>query len=116
MALVRHPLAIAGEGAVGGAGVGGGAPHHVHHAVLPLGGHAIEGTGELGDDVGGRHVHAQALHGAIAAREFPVIAGLEQRQGTTIFVSRGVGTVYVPVRINCPPEVAVLTLETVTRS
>lgn len=53
--------------------------------------------------------------GAVAAREFPVIAGLEQRQGTTIFVSRGVGTVYVPVRINCPPEVAVLTLEAVTR-
>jgi predicted MPP superfamily phosphohydrolase len=54
--------------------------------------------------------------GAVAAREFPVIAGLEQRHGTTIFVSRGVGTVYVPVRINCPPEVAVLTLETVTRT
>ena len=29
---------------------------------------------------------------------------------TTIFVSRGVGTVYVPVRINCPPEVAIVTL------
>jgi predicted MPP superfamily phosphohydrolase len=53
--------------------------------------------------------------GAIAAREFPVIAGLEQRQGTTIFVSRGVGTVYVPVRLNCPPEVAVLTLESTLR-
>jgi predicted MPP superfamily phosphohydrolase len=53
--------------------------------------------------------------GAVAAREFPVIAGVEQRHGTTIFVSRGVGTVYVPIRINCPPEVAVLTLETVTR-
>ena len=53
--------------------------------------------------------------GAVAAREFPVIAGLEQRQGTAIFVSRGVGTVYVPVRINCPPEVAVLTLDSVTR-
>jgi predicted MPP superfamily phosphohydrolase len=53
--------------------------------------------------------------GAVAAREFPVVAGVEQRQGTTIFVSRGVGTVYVPIRINCPPEVAVLTLETVTR-
>jgi predicted MPP superfamily phosphohydrolase len=26
-------------------------------------------------------------------------------------VSRGIGTVYVPVRINCSPEVAVLTLE-----
>jgi predicted MPP superfamily phosphohydrolase len=51
--------------------------------------------------------------GPVAAREFPVIAGLERRQGTTIFVSRGVGTVYVPVRINCPPEVAVLTLEPV---
>jgi predicted MPP superfamily phosphohydrolase len=49
--------------------------------------------------------------GPIAAREFPVIAGLAQRPGTTIFVSRGVGTIYVPVRINCPPEVAVLTLE-----
>ena len=54
--------------------------------------------------------------GAIAAREFPVIAGVEQRQGTTIFVSRGVGTVYVPIRVNCPPEVAVLTLEPFTRS
>jgi predicted MPP superfamily phosphohydrolase len=54
--------------------------------------------------------------GAIAAREFPVIAGIAQRQGTTIFVSRGVGTVYIPIRINCPPEVAVLTLDTVTRT
>lgn len=53
--------------------------------------------------------------GAIAAREFPVVAGLERRDGTSIFVSRGVGTIYVPVRINCPPEVAVLTLEPETR-
>ncbi len=49
--------------------------------------------------------------GAIAAREFPVVAGSATRDGTTIFVSRGVGTVYVPVRLNCPPEVAVLTLQ-----
>ena len=54
--------------------------------------------------------------GAVAAREFPVVAGVEQRQGTSIFVSRGVGTVYVPVRINCPPEVAILTLEPVART
>lgn len=54
--------------------------------------------------------------GAVAAREFPVIAGVEQRQGTSIFVSRGVGTVYVPIRVNCPPEVAVLTLEPVARA
>jgi uncharacterized protein len=51
--------------------------------------------------------------GAVAAREFPVIAGRDRRENTTIFVSRGVGTVYVPVRLNCPPEVAVLTLRPV---
>jgi predicted MPP superfamily phosphohydrolase len=49
--------------------------------------------------------------GAVAAQKFPVVAGLGRRDETTMFVSRGVGTVYVPVRINCPPEVAVLTLQ-----
>ncbi|PWT80542.1 MAG: hypothetical protein C5B57_12070 [Blastocatellia bacterium] len=48
--------------------------------------------------------------GAIAAQKFPVVAGIGRRNRTTMFVSRGVGTVYVPVRVNCPPEVAVLTL------
>jgi len=48
--------------------------------------------------------------GAIAAKKFPVIEGMARRENTTIFVSRGIGTIAVPVRINCPPEVAVLTL------
>ena len=48
--------------------------------------------------------------GAIAAQKFPVVAGVARRERTTLFVSRGVGTVYVPIRLNCPPEVAVLTL------
>jgi hypothetical protein len=48
--------------------------------------------------------------GAIAARKFPVRAGNGERGATSIFVSRGIGTVYVPVRINCPPEVALVTL------
>lgn len=48
--------------------------------------------------------------GAIAAKKFPVLAGLETRGQTSLFVSRGVGTVYVPIRLNCPPDVAVLTL------
>jgi hypothetical protein len=48
--------------------------------------------------------------GALAGREFPVLAGLARATNTSLFVSRGVGTVYVPVRINCPPDVAVLTL------
>jgi predicted MPP superfamily phosphohydrolase len=49
--------------------------------------------------------------GAIAAQKFPVVAGLGRRGRTTMFVSRGLGTVYVPIRINCPPEVAILTLQ-----
>ena len=48
--------------------------------------------------------------GAFAAREFPVVKGSARRDNTTVFVTRGVGTVYVPVRINCPPEVAILTI------
>src|SRR5437762_31103 len=49
--------------------------------------------------------------GAIARRRFPVLAGIASRENTWMFVSRGVGTVYVPVRINCPPEIAIVTLK-----
>jgi uncharacterized protein len=49
--------------------------------------------------------------GAIARPRFPILQGLGQRENSSIFVSRGVGTVYVPVRINCPPEVALVTLQ-----
>lgn len=50
------------------------------------------------------------LLGAVAAQKFPIVAGLGTRDNTTLFVSRGLGTVYVPARVNCPPEVAMLTL------
>jgi hypothetical protein len=49
--------------------------------------------------------------GAVAGRKFPILQGVGRRGATTMFVSRGVGTVYVPMRVNCPPEVAVLTLQ-----
>jgi uncharacterized protein len=49
--------------------------------------------------------------GAVARARFPVVEGLGQREKSSIFVSRGIGTVYVPVRINCPPEVALVTLQ-----
>ncbi len=48
--------------------------------------------------------------GPIVARKFPVLWGTARQDNTAMFVSRGVGTVYVPLRINCPPEVAILTL------
>jgi len=50
------------------------------------------------------------LLGPIAARKFPVVAGPAQQGGTSIFVSRGVGTVFIPYRLNCPPDVSVITL------
>ena len=49
--------------------------------------------------------------GAMAARRFPVLAGVGRRDNTSIFVSRGVGTIYVPYRLNCPPDVSILTLK-----
>ena len=53
--------------------------------------------------------------GAVAKARFPVLEGLGRQAYTSIFVSRGIGTVYVPVRINCPPEVALITLMGVPR-
>lgn len=48
--------------------------------------------------------------GALAARKYPVAAGVGRFGQTSLFVSRGVGTVLLPCRIDCPPEVAVVTL------
>jgi predicted MPP superfamily phosphohydrolase len=50
------------------------------------------------------------LLGAVAAKQFPVVHVIGRMERTTVFVSRGLGTIYVPVRVNCPPEVALLTL------
>ena len=49
--------------------------------------------------------------GPVAASEFPVVAGADRRENTTVFVSRGVGTVYIPIRVNGPPEVAILQIQ-----
>lgn len=54
--------------------------------------------------------------GWFATRKFPIDAGVLRTPASTLFVSRGVGTVYVPCRIHCPPEVAVLTLEAAPRT
>jgi uncharacterized protein len=49
--------------------------------------------------------------GALARSRFPILQGLGRQKNSSIFVSRGIGTVYVPIRINCPPEVALVTLQ-----
>jgi predicted MPP superfamily phosphohydrolase len=48
--------------------------------------------------------------GPINRFRFPITQGTLRRGNTTLFVSRGVGTIYLPVRVNCPPEVAIITL------
>jgi predicted MPP superfamily phosphohydrolase len=53
--------------------------------------------------------------GAVAKARFPILEGLGRKGDTSIFVSRGIGTVYVPIRINCPPEVAMITLRATPR-
>lgn len=52
--------------------------------------------------------------GPLGGRRFPVIAGPGEREGSRIFVSRGIGTVFVPIRVNCPPEVVIVTLRPVS--
>jgi len=54
--------------------------------------------------------------GAVAKARFPILQGLGRQDNTSIFVSRGIGTVYVPIRINCPPEVAIITLRATPRA
>lgn len=38
------------------------------------------------------------------------VDGLYQKEGSSIFVSRGIGTIALPTRLGAPPEVALLTL------
>lgn len=38
------------------------------------------------------------------------VGGIVKTQRMTIFISRGIGWAILPVRFNCPPEIAVLTL------
>jgi predicted MPP superfamily phosphohydrolase len=37
-------------------------------------------------------------------------SGLHEIEGRWLFVNRGLGEIFPPVRINCPPEMALLTL------
>ena len=40
------------------------------------------------------------------------ISGLHRRKETQIYVTRGIGTVVVPVRYQCPPEISLIELRT----
>lgn len=40
----------------------------------------------------------------------PFVSGLFERNGCRLYVSRGIGTIAAPVRLNAPPEITLLTL------
>jgi uncharacterized protein len=60
----------------------------------------------------GGQVDLEILHQHInAARYFtPYVRGLYRRQKSSVYVSSGLGTIGVPVRIGVPPEISVLRL------
>jgi uncharacterized protein len=39
--------------------------------------------------------------------------GLHKRKGSQIYITRGIGTVVLPVRYQCPPEITLLELRSV---
>jgi predicted MPP superfamily phosphohydrolase len=45
-----------------------------------------------------------------AALASPYIAGKYSKGKTQMYVSRGIGTVALPMRVNCPPEITKITL------
>ncbi len=61
---------------------------------------------------GGQIVFANLLGVKLtpAALFSPYVAGKYHRGDSILYVSRGVGTVGLPVRVNCPPEITVFTL------
>lgn len=72
-----------------------------HHIDLVLSGHTHGGQVRL-PVVGGLYTRSKL------GKKF--IAGWNRLDGTQIYVSRGIGKVLVPLRVNCPPEIACLNL------
>ena len=72
---------------------------------------ALDVPAVLSGHTHGGQVLVPGIGPIVTRKRFPIIQGVGTQDNTSIFVSRGVGTVYVPVRINCPPEVAVITLK-----
>ncbi len=66
---------------------------------------------------GGQVVFASFGHTVItpASLYSPYVAGAYRYGSTAMYVSRGIGTVGIPVRINCPPEITRIVLRTPRR-
>ena len=75
---------------------------------------AAWGVGAMlsGHTHGGQIVLARFLDVVLtpATLASPYVAGAYTSDATTLYVSRGIGTVGIPVRVNCPPEITVFRL------
>ena len=72
---------------------------------------ALNVPGVLAGHTHGGQVLLPGVGAVVKAARFPILHGTGQQENTSIFVSRGIGTVYLPIRFNCPPEVALVTLK-----
>jgi predicted MPP superfamily phosphohydrolase len=50
-----------------------------------------------------------ALHTPVGGKKY--VEGLFHLGGMQLYVNRGIGTVGLPFRLNCPPEITVITLQ-----
>jgi predicted MPP superfamily phosphohydrolase len=92
-------------------------PHRVN-ILLSHNPDTFDRAAELGIDLS----LAGHTHGGQAALEFispeiapsrlvtPYVAGLFQKPGGQLYVNRGIGTIFIPIRIGSPPELTVYSL------
>jgi uncharacterized protein len=92
-------------------------PDHVN-ILLSHNPDTFDRAAEIGIDLS----MAGHTHGGQAALEFispelapsrlvtPYVSGLFQRPGGQLYVNRGIGTIFVPIRIGAPPEITVYRL------
>jgi predicted MPP superfamily phosphohydrolase len=66
----------------------------------------------IGGHTHGGQVRLEILHADLNVARFftPYVDGLYRQGASSIFVSRGIGTIAVPARLGAPPEVALLQL------
>ena len=74
-------------------------PHVRDRAALTLAGHTHGGQ-----------LSVPLVRRLIAPTREGYVGGLVEEAGAYLYVSRGVGTTWLPVRLNAPPEVAVITM------
>ncbi len=62
---------------------------------------------------GGQIIFASAgeLNFSIASAVSKYVAGYYNNGSTNLYISRGIGTVGLPLRVNCPPEITIIKLE-----